>query len=272
MPEEILNPNEGTGAVVGTQSTALETGVQSGTADQKPAQTPAENAAFADMRRRLEATETRANKIEKDHTVARKYGKEYEVYSEEDISAKFGESHGIKTLEQFEAAIEQEKQRQQYEKSGIDPKAIEKLLEDKLSNNPVIKQTQDYFNKARINEEKAALKDKRFFKELEPEIDKVLAANPQLSAKFVYEYIRGQKLEELIAGEITKAQQKGAEDFVNQSKRGTESSDVPPVDEKTLDFSVDEKSWADRRVKQGTYKNLKEAHDFLRGKAGVKMR
>jgi hypothetical protein len=170
-------------------------------------------------------------------------------------------------LEAVETA-EKEAEAQQYQQAGADPKAIEKLLND----HPVIKQTQDYFNKARIAEEKAALKDKKFYKELEPEIDKVLASNPTLSPKFVYEYIRGQKLEELIAGEITKAQQKGAEDFVNQSKRGTESSDAPAVDEKTLDFTADEKVWADRRVKQGTYKNLKEAHDFLRGKAGVKMR
>jgi hypothetical protein len=170
-------------------------------------------------------------------------------------------------LEAVENA-EKEAEAKQYQQAGADPKAIENLL----NNHPVIKQTQDYFNKARITEEKAALKDKKYFKELEPEIDKVLAANPSLSPKLVYEYIRGQKLEELIAAELTKAQQKGAEDFVNQSKRGTESSDVPPFDEKTLDFTADEKAWADRRIKQGTYKNLKEAHDFLRGKAGVKMR
>lgn len=178
---------------------------------------------------------------------------------------------GYESVDAYLEAVEnaeKEAEAKQYQQAGADPKAIEKLLND----HPVIKQTQDYFNKARIAEEKAALKDKKFFKELEPDIDKVLASNPTLSPKFVYEYVRGQKLEELMSGELTKAQQKGAEDFVNQSKRGTESSDTPAVDEKTLDFTADEKAWADRRVKQGTYKNLKEAHDYLRGKAGVKMR
>jgi hypothetical protein len=164
---------------------------------------------------------------------------------------------------------EKEAEAKQYQQAGIeDPKAIEKLLNE----HPVIKQTQEYFNKARIADEKAALKEKRFFKDLEPDIDKVLASNPTLSPKFVYEYMRGQRFEELLENETKAAQKKGVEDFINQGKRGTESSDAPAVDEKTLDFTADEKAWADRRVKQGTYKNLKEAHDFLRGKAGVKMR
>ena len=182
---------------------------------------------------------------------------------------------GYESVDAYLEAVdnaEKKAEAEQYQRAGADPKAIKDLIKQELSNDPDFKQGKEYLNDLRIEREKAALKDKKYFKELEPEIDKVLKTNPSLSPKFVYEYIRGQKLEELIAGELTKAQQKGAEDFVNQSKRGTESNDTPPADEKTLDFTADEKSWADKRVKQGTYKNLKEAHDYLRGKAGVKMR
>jgi vacuolar-type H+-ATPase subunit I/STV1 len=254
MPDNLNTVNDVQSGNVDTQS-VQDTGVQSGTADQKPVQTQQENAAFAEMRRKIESYEPIVQKATQYESALQKAAR---ITNFESVEAY------LKAVDE----AEQEAEAKQYQQAGADPKAIEKLLND----HPVIKQTQDYFNKARIAEEKAALKDKKFYKELEPDIDKVLAANPQLSAQFVYEYVRGQKLEELIAGELTKAQQAGAEGQINQSKRGTESNDNPAVDEKTLDFTADEKAWADRRVKQGTYKNLKEAHDFLRGKAGVKMR
>jgi hypothetical protein len=254
MPDDLNTVNDVQSGNVDTQS-VQDKGVQSGVADQKNVQTQQENAAFAEMRRKIESYEPIVQKATKYESALQKAAR---ITGYESVDAY---------LEAVENA-EKEAEAKQYQQAGTDPKAIEKLLNE----HPVIKQTQDYFNKARIAEEKAALKDKKFFKELEPEIDKVLASNPTLSPKFVYEYIRGQKLEELMSGELTKAQQKGAEDTLNQSKRTTESSDAPAVDEKTLDFTADEKAWADRRVKQGTYKNLKEAHDYLRGKAGVKMR
>ena len=254
MPDNLNTVNDVQSGNVDTQS-VQDTGVQSGTADQKPVQTQQENAAFAEMRRKIESYEPIVQKATQYESALQKAAR---ITGYESVDAY---------LEAVENA-EKEAEAKQYQQAGADPKAIEKLLNE----HPVIKQTQEYFNKARIAEEKAALKDKKFYKELEPDIDKVLASNPTLSPKFVYEYVRGQKLEELMSRELTKAQQKGAEDFVNQSKRGTESSDTPATDERTLDFTADEKAWADRRVKQGTYKNLKEAHDYLRGKAGVKMR
>ena len=262
---------------------AGQTGVESPTVEQpvnagnqgsttQPVQTPQENAAFADMRRRLEAAENKANKVEKDHAIAKKYGTDYGVYSEEDIAEKYGAQYGITTLSQLEAAIESEAQRAQSQQAGIDPDVIDKLLEKKLSNNPVIKQTQDYFTKGRIAEEKAAIKDMKFYKELEPEIDKVLTANPKLSVKEVYIYLKGIKADELYEKASKTAAGQAVENHINQAKRGTESVDVPPVDEKTLEFTAEEKAHGERMVKNGHYKNLAEYYSYLHGKSGVKMR
>ena len=91
-------------------------------------QTPEQNRAFAEMRRRAEASERRAAEVEAQHqrdvAVARKYGKDYGVYSDADIAAKYGQSHGITTVEQFEAALQDEQYRQQ----GIDPDLVKQII------------------------------------------------------------------------------------------------------------------------------------------------
>jgi hypothetical protein len=258
-------------SVEGSQS-VQNAPVNAGSGAAQPVQTQQENAAFADMRRRLEAAESKANKVEKDHAIAKKYGTDYGVYSEEDIAERYGTQYGITTLEQLDAAIERETQRVQSQQAGIDPDVIDKLLEKKLSNNPVIKQTQDYFTKARIAEEKTAIKDMKFYKELEPEIDKILKANSRLSVKEVYTYLKGEKADELYEKASKTAAGQAVENHINQAKRGVESADVPPVDEKTLEFTAEEKAHGERMVKNGHYKNLAEYYSYLHGKSGVKMR
>jgi len=101
-------------------------------------QTPEQNRAFAEMRRRAEASERRAAEVEaqrqSDVAVARKYGKDYGVYSDADIAAKYGQSHGITTVEQFEAALQDEQYRQQ----GLDPDAVNQIV----SQSPVFRSIQ----------------------------------------------------------------------------------------------------------------------------------
>jgi hypothetical protein len=272
MEEFIQNSvNAGQESVVGTH-VQTETSVNAenqGVTTQQPVQSKEENAAFAEMRRRLEATESKTSKLEKDYAIAKKYGSEYGIYSEDDISALYGASHGIYTLEQFEEVIEQENQRTQYQQSGIDPKTIEQLVQKQLGSNPVIKQTQEYFTQVRIAQEKAALQGKKFFKELEPDIDKVLKANPNLPVDTIYNYLKGQKLEELLEKETKLVAGQAIESHLNQSKRNTEPSDTPPSQQATLDFTASEKAWAERGVKRGTYKDLKEAWEWLRGKKKI---
>jgi hypothetical protein len=87
-----------------------------------------QNKAFAEMRRRTE-------QAERDAQIARKYGAEYGVFSEAEIAAKYGDSHGIRSLAELEKAIQTEQYRQQ----GIDPDAINQLIE----NHPAIKQANE---------------------------------------------------------------------------------------------------------------------------------
>jgi hypothetical protein len=268
MAEEFTSVNADQTGVEGQQA-VQNTSVDAGTGITTQVQSPQENAAFADMRRRLEATESKTSKLEKDYTISKKYGAEYGVYSEEDIAEKYV-SYGITTLEQLEAAIEEEKQRKQ--NPGFDPKAVEQLIQKQLSGNPVIKQTQEYFNQARIAQEKVALQGKKFFKELEADIDKVIKVNPNLAVTDVYNYLKGIKADELYENAAKTAAGQAVEDQINQSKRSTETFTAPPGETVTLDFTATEKDWAERRVKQGTYKNLQEAWSYLRGKSGVKMR
>lgn len=269
--DDINTVNDVQGGNVDTQL-VQGTGVQPGIADQKPVQSPQENAAFADMRRRLEATESKTSKLEKDYTIAKKYGSDYGVYSEDDIAARYGTANGIYTLEQLEAAIEQENQKKQYQESGYDPKVIKDFIKEQLSSDPDLKQGKEYLKKIQNADEKTTLQGKKFFKELEPEIDKVMKTNPNLSVTDVYTYLKGIRSDELYENAAKAAAGIAVENHINQAKRGTESADVPPAQQVTLDFTASEKTWADRGVSRGTYKDLKEAWEYLRGKKGVKTR
>lgn len=99
-----------------------------------------QNKAFAEMRRKTEAAEKKAQLAERNQDIARKYG-QYGVYSEEDIANKYGESNGITTLEQFEEAL----QREEYKEKGIDYDTINKIVD----NHPAVKAARkaEYDNK-----------------------------------------------------------------------------------------------------------------------------
>ena len=119
-----------------------------GEVDAKPKQTPEQDRAYAELRRSKEAAEKRAIEVEtlrkRDQEIARKYGKEYNVYSDADVEAQWGKTHGIKTVAEFEAAL----QREEYQAKGIDPDLINKLIED----HPAIKQAKEQ-EQARIQAE-----------------------------------------------------------------------------------------------------------------------
>lgn len=99
-------------------------------------QSEEDNAKYAAARREAEKkakeAEQKAAKLERDNTIARKYGAEYGVYSEADIKEKLG----YNTLEDLEKAI----QDQQYRDAGIDPE----LIDSRINNHPVVKQAQTY--------------------------------------------------------------------------------------------------------------------------------
>lgn len=100
----------------------------------KPIQSPDDNAKYAAARREAEArtrqAEERAAKLERDNRIAKEYGKEYGMFSEEDIRATYDMS-----FEEFEQAV----LKNQMAEAGIPEDVINKYLD----NHPVIKKANE---------------------------------------------------------------------------------------------------------------------------------
>lgn len=98
------------------------------------------------------------------------------------ISEMFGKSHGIHTYDDYLQAIREQQLRNQ----GIDPD----ILNTAIENHPAVREARQIA----LQQKKAELKEKPFFAELEPEIDKIMAANPNVDAQTAYSYLLGQKI------------------------------------------------------------------------------
>jgi len=155
-------------------------------------------------------------------------------------------------LEEADRQEEDERFQQQYKE---DPK---KATEEVINSHPA-------FRKVVISEslkELEANKKNVYFKEFEKDIETLLKQTPNVNAQLAYDVICGQNSSKIAEIERKKA----VEEHIRQSKRGTENSDGAPISEEGLDFTSEEKAWAERRVKQGTYKSIKEAWKWLRNK------
>jgi hypothetical protein len=139
---------EQTGSATGTEGAQGE-GTSGGTESAtQTKQTPEQNAAFAQMRRDADQAKREAEQAKRDVSIAKKYGQEYGVFSEEDIAAKWG-AQGIKTLADMEAAL----QKEEYKAKGIDPDLINELV----ANHPDIKAAKAQQGQAVINAELSEL-------------------------------------------------------------------------------------------------------------------
>jgi len=117
-----------------TDSTESTTDQSEGTTDkptevEKPKQTPEQDRAYADLRRKAEAAERLVAETKEQHQrdiqIAKKFGK-YGVYSDADVAQKYGQSHGIQNIAQFEEAL----RREEYAANGIDPDMVKKLVDE----------------------------------------------------------------------------------------------------------------------------------------------
>lgn len=100
-------------------------------ADPKPVEKTDENAKYAAARREAEEKAKRIEqKLQQNSYISKAYGRDYEVYSEEDIQTRYG-----MTFDQFEHAIK----RQQYEQQGINPDLINEIINE----HPDIKQARE---------------------------------------------------------------------------------------------------------------------------------
>lgn len=174
-PEVIGEPQEE--SVV--EETSVENAEQEVVEESQPIQqSKEENAKFAAARRQAEK----------------------EVKSLKDKQDSFAKQFGYQNFEELEVA----QNHQNYINQGYDPELAKKLSEV----DSMMKNLQTQQAKGRISEEKQKLYNKKHFKELEADVDELLEQNPNLPVEFVFNYIRGQKMDELIAKETKAATQR----------------------------------------------------------------
>jgi Rps23 Pro-64 3,4-dihydroxylase Tpa1-like proline 4-hydroxylase len=112
----------------------------------------------------------------------------------------FAKQYGYNTFEELEHA----QQVQAYVDKGVDPVIAEmKIKQDKLEQQIALQG-----HESRIAKEKIALQNAKFFKECEPEVDRLLSSDPSLSVDFVFKHVRGEKMDELLEKETKAAAQR----------------------------------------------------------------
>lgn len=130
---------------------------------------------------------------------------------------------GYESYAEMQAYIKAERarrEREHYVSQGIDPDAVNELI----GNHPIVKQAQEITLKSKIATEKAAISSKPFYKELEADIDKILAVNPNLPVEAVYSYVRGEKLDELLSKSTSDAAKRTIADIHDKKSRGLSDS------------------------------------------------
>jgi hypothetical protein len=168
----------------------------------EPVQDHRTNKAFQEMRHRIEAADS------------------------------FAKSRGFESFEEMEAYAQQ----QDLIDQGIDPATAQ--LQVQL--NQIQQQMQQSSNMARIQQDKAKLQGQKYFKDLESDIDRMLAANPALDVGLTFEFLKGKKMEELIAKEAKAAQQRTLNNMNSKShiKPDGKSTDNDFIDVDPEEFRI----------------------------------
>jgi hypothetical protein len=100
--------------------------------------------------------------------------------------------------------MEYAEQVKQFTDQGVDPVVAEmKIKQDRLE-----QQIAMQGHETRIAKEKASLQNQKYFKDLEPDIDAILSDNPSLPVKFIFNQVRGEKMDELLTKEAAAVKQK----------------------------------------------------------------
>jgi hypothetical protein len=154
---------------------------------------------------------------------------ESQAKSLKDRQDNFAKQYGYNSFEELEYA----QQVKQYTDQGVDPAVAEmKIRQDKLEQQIAVQGHQ-----TRIQQEKASLQNQRFYKDLEPEIDATLRANPSLGVRDVFDYIKGKRMDDLLKKETAAAKQKTMNDINGKSHI---RSDGGSVDNDSVDVDPEE--------------------------------
>lgn len=146
-----------------------------------------------------------------DHSKYAKARRESEMQMEllKQRQDQVAKSMGFNSFEE----MEQRQERERYLDQGYDDETAERMVRfDRLEKEMLAEK-----NNIRINNEKQALQNMKFFKEIEPELDEVLKNVPNAKVDVVFNMLRGQKMEELLTKERKSAKQHTLNNLQNKS-------------------------------------------------------
>lgn len=119
---------------------------------------------------------------------------------------------------------------------GVTPKIAKEMIQQKMMLEDL--QRRDLSREQeRINlQQKTELKDKPFFKELEDDINTMVANVPGVDVKTAYYYVRGEKMEELLGKEKSNTTKRVVADMQDRAKykNSAINNDAPSGDSETL--------------------------------------
>lgn len=226
----------------------------------KPAQDSNENAKYAAARREAEAArreaeaakaeaEARAAALERENIIAKKYGKDYGVFSDADISREYGHM-GINTLEDLDNYFEAQQK-------NVDPEVYSRLKQAESIAQQANEKLREYERKEKIDGEIAAWKQHEvygeFFNKWEKDIkDVALQTNVDLYPAMLM--VMGAKANELKQPNVEDIKKQAIKEYIDGLKN------QKPVEGGGQSPAVVQKSsntWEDAR---------KSALQFLRSK------
>jgi len=109
------------------------------------------------------------------------------------------------------------------ESRAIEEGTTPEILSKQLDLEYKVKNLEQVTRKAQITSDKMEFKSKRFFNDLESDIDRLLASDPAWSVSGAYKYLVGEKLDDLLAKETTQKKTYATADKADQVKRGIKS-------------------------------------------------
>lgn len=152
-------------------------------------QSPEKNAQFAKMRRKAE--EEARVKLEKERAELEQARKEIEEFKRQQEEARIEK-------ETIESVTPEQISKTAYD-MGVTEQYAKELLIERARNEATQKKIAYHENLSRIEKQKAELRNKPFFEDLEADIDNMIKQNPNLEPQTAYTFLRGEKFEELMS-------------------------------------------------------------------------
>ena len=136
-------------------------------------------------------------------------------------------------INHLQSQAQQEQVTQYAEETGVPTEVAQRILENEQKVQSLEQRDQAREHEATILKQKEELKNKPFFKDLEQEIDG-LTATGSIDANIAYNYLLGQKFEELTAKERQLTEKRTIANIADRGKRAVETDLTDKTPEQVL--------------------------------------